>query len=153
MTDDNAGVRIPPPLMFLAALLIGLWIDSAWASGQMASLPITLYGGIITLGGVALLIFSSRWYKRVGSNIEPWKPTTAIIKTGVYRYSRNPIYLGMAVVQAGLAIAAASYAALVTLAICMVIIQVYVIAREETYLENKFGAEYTDYKRSVRRWI
>lgn len=59
----------------------------------------------------------------------------------------------MAITQVGLAIAAASYAALITLAICIAIMQYYVIAREETYLEDKFGAEYTDYKRTVRRWI
>lgn len=93
MGKDNAGVRIPPPLIFLASLLIGLWIDSAWFDGQMAGKLPTVGGGIITLCGVVLMAYSSRWHKRVGSNIEPWKPTTTIIKTGVYGYSRNPIYL------------------------------------------------------------
>ena len=76
-----------------------------------------------------------------------------VIDTGVYRYSRNPIYLGMALAQGGLAIAGGSLAALATLGLSLLAIRTYVIAREERYLEGKFGKVYSDYKQRVRRWI
>ncbi|HER27122.1 MAG TPA: isoprenylcysteine carboxylmethyltransferase family protein, partial [Rhodospirillales bacterium] len=127
--------------------------DSSWFSLQLASLEYTLLGGAIAVTGLALTIYSALGHRKIGSNVEPWKPTTAIISSGVYGYTRNPIYLGMAAFQTGLAIAGDSLGALVTLALSVMIIQSYVIAREERYLEAKFGSEYTDYKARVRRWI
>lgn len=150
---DNAGVRVPPPLIFLTLLLLGLWYDSPWFDGHMATMELTIGGGILATLGFALLIPCALGFKKAGSHLEPWKPTTAIISTGVYGYSRNPIYLGMAMMHGGLAIGGGSMAALGTLVIGMMIIQIYVIAREERYLEAKFGAEYNDYRTRVRRWV
>lgn len=150
---DNAGVRVPPPLIFLSLLLAGLYYDSPWFEGQLAATGVTVAGSVITALGIALMLLSAPRHKKAGSNVEPWKPTTTIITTGVYAYTRNPIYLGMALTHGGLAIAGGSIAALVTLVLCILVIQTYVIAREERYLEAKFGSAYTDYKSQVRRWI
>lgn len=150
---DNAGVKVPPPLVFLAALLIGLWWDSPWFSGHSAGVVPTIVGAIIALGGAGLILIGSRGHSKAETNVEPWRPTTAIISTGVYGYSRNPIYLGMAVLQFGLGICGGSLGALVMIVPAVLFIQFYVIAREERYLESKFGAAYTDYKNSVRPWF
>ncbi len=150
---DNAGVRVPPPLIFLGFLLVGLWYDSAWFEGRMTEIGLTVAGGILAALGFALILISTPHHKKAGSNVEPWKPTTAIITTGVYGYSRNPIYLGMALAHGGLAICGGSMAALVTLVLSVLVIQTYVIAREERYLEAKFDKVYSDYKERVRRWI
>ena len=150
---DHAGVRVPPPLIFLTLLLVGLWYDSPWFEGQLAAMEMTIGGGIIATLGFALMIPCALGFRKAKSHIEPWKPTTAIISDGVYAYSRNPIYVGMALVHGGLAISGDSIAALATLMIGMLIMQYYVIAREERYLEAKFGSEYNDYKKKVRRWI
>ncbi len=151
--QDHPGVRVPPPVIFLLPLLAGLAYDSAWASGGLAGMTWMVAGGVLILAGLAALIASALRFKRVGTNIEPWKPTTAIIDDGIYAYSRNPIYLGMTLGCAGLAVAGGSLAALVLLIPCLVIIRFYVIGREEAYLEAKFGDEYRDYKMRVRRWI
>jgi len=150
---DHAGVRVPPPLIFLFFLLAGLWVDSPWFAGQMAPPTLTAAGGLLAAVGIALILAGAWPHKKAGTNLEPWKPTTAIITDGLYRYSRNPIYLGMALSHAGLAVAGGSLAALATLAGSVLVIQTYVIAREERYLEAKFGKAYSDYKARVRPWI
>ncbi len=150
---DNAGVRVPPPLFFLGFLLVGLWYDSPWFDGRMAGIGVTAAGGVLAALGFALILISVPRLKNAGSNVEPWKPTTTIITTGVYGYSRNPIYLGMALAHGGLAICGGSMAALASLMLSVLVIQAYVIAREERYLEAKFGKVYSDYKERVRRWI
>lgn len=144
---------MPPPLIFLGFLLAGLWYDSLWFDGRLAGLGATIVGSVITFLGITVMGVASRRHKQVGTNLEPWKPTTAIIATGIYARSRNPIYLGMALTHGGLAVAGGSTAALVTLGLCVLVIQFYVIAREEHYLEAKFGADYVEYKNKVRRWI
>jgi len=150
---DHAGVKVPPPLVFLVALLIGLWWDSPWLSGGSVAAVPTMIGAIIALSGAGLIVVAALGHRRAGTNLEPWHPTTAIIDTSVYGFSRNPIYLGMAVVQFGIAISAGSLGALIMIVPAVLFIQFYVIAREERYLEAKFGAAYTDYKNRVRPWF
>lgn len=151
--SDNAGIRVPPPLIFVGFLLVGLGYDSPWFEGGMAELGMTVAGGVLAALGFTLILISAPRHKEAGTNVEPWKPTTTIITTGVYGYSRNPIYLGMALTHGGLAICGGSMAALATLVLSILVIQSYVIAREERYLEAKFGKVYSDYKETVRRWI
>ena len=153
IASDNAGVRVPPPLIFLGFLLVGLWCDSPWFEGRIAEIGVTAAGGVLAALGFALILISGLRYKKVGSNLEPWKPTTTIITTGVYGYSRNPMYLGMALAHGGLAICGGSMAALASLMLSVLVIQTYVIAREERYLEAKFGEVYSNYKERVRCWI
>ncbi len=153
IASDNAGVRVPPPLIFLGFLLVGLLYDSPWFEGRMAGIGVTAAGGVLAALGFALILISAPLLKKAGSNVEPWKPTTTIVTTGVYGYSRNPIYLGMALAHGGLAISGGSMAALASLIPSVLVIQSYVIAREERYLEAKFGKLYSDYKQRVRRWI
>ena len=151
--NDNPGVRIPPPLIFLGFLIIGLWYDSPWFEGYLTDIKLLIMGGIIVVLGGTFILKSAPRHKEVGSNVEPWKPTTIIITNGVYAYTRNPIYLGMLIVHGGLAIAAAIISALITFAISICAIQFYVIAREESYLDSKFGDTYKACKAKVRRWI
>ncbi|MBL4758273.1 MAG: isoprenylcysteine carboxylmethyltransferase family protein [Rhizobiales bacterium] len=150
---DNAGVKIPPPLIFLGCLLVGLGDDSPWLNFQLAETWMMVIGGLITAAGIVLILKGAPRHKAAGSNVEPWKPTTTIMTDGLYGWSRNPIYLGMAIIHAGLALSGGSLAALVTLAPAILAIRFYVIAREERYLEAKFGDEYLAYKAKVRRWI
>lgn len=150
---DHAGVKIPPPLCFMAFLVVGILFDSAWIDRRLSADYLTIFGGVIAVISAIYLIIAAQKHKSAGSNVEPWKPTTTIISEGAYKYSRNPIYLAMALVYTGIAIAAASWFALILLPFCLLIIRYYVIAREEAYLEDKFGKEYLDYKARVRRWL
>jgi|TARA_R100000005_G_scaffold96705_2_gene86393 protein-S-isoprenylcysteine O-methyltransferase Ste14 len=150
---DHAGVRIPPPLIFLTFLVAGLLLDSGWIRGVLPPLPFTIAGAILFLAALALLLLSAEKFHRAKTHLEPWKPTTQIITNGIYRYSRNPIYLSMAIAYAGISTAAASWTAIILLIPCLFIIHYYVIMKEEAYLEDKFGKEYLAYRAKVRRWL
>ena len=151
--QDHPGVRIPPPLIFGACLLAGLWLQSAWFAGQLAAMPYMIVGGALAVLGLGFIAASVPKFFRAGTSIEPWRPATTMLADGVYGISRNPIYLGMALGCAGVAIAAASLPALIGTAVAVVVIRYYVIAREERYLDSRFGEEYSAYKSKVRRWI
>jgi protein-S-isoprenylcysteine O-methyltransferase Ste14 len=89
----------------------------------------------------------------LGTRPEPWQPTTAITTQGIYAWTRNPMYLGMAALQVAAAIALASVGALLTTTSSLIVVDRYVIRREERYLEGKFGTSYLAYKARVRRWL
>ncbi len=102
---------------------------------------------------IALFSFAVAKFRAAGTPVPASKPTTAIVRTGPYRFSRNPIYLAFSVLQVGIAIWVNSLWLLATLAGALALIHYVVIPREEQYLERRFGAEYLDYKASVRRWL
>ncbi|WP_377844027.1 methyltransferase family protein [Bosea sp. UC22_33] len=152
---DSAGVRFPPPFIYLGALLLGLaaerfvplrsfGIDRHWVIGA---------GALLVIAGAALMLSAAGLFRRLGTNVRPSRPTKLIAKTGPYRWTRNPMYLGMALTHAGLAIGLDGPIALALLPLVLIVIQTRVIAREERYLEAKFGADYRQYKAEVRRWL
>jgi len=153
--DDTPGVIAPPPLLFLGALVIGAALDYG-----LARVPIGLPGGFrlgagaaLTAASLGLLAGAFERFRRAGTPVEPWRPSTALVTDGVYRFTRNPIYLAMALAYLGLALAVDSIALLVLLPPLIALVQVGVIAREERYLAGKFGDEYRRYMASVRRWL
>jgi len=152
---DHPGVIAPPPLIFICVLLLALAFD--WlVSGPGFGLPYMarmLAGGLLCIGGLALILAAGKRFSDAGTNIQTRKPSTALVTTGIYRYSRNPIYLGMALIYVGLSLFADSILALAWLPLALIIMYNGVIRREERYLESKFGQEYRAYKRRVRRWI
>ncbi|RVU37790.1 isoprenylcysteine carboxylmethyltransferase family protein [Hwanghaeella grinnelliae] len=150
---DHAGVRVPPPLIFLVFLGGGIWLDSAWIAGAFAPLPWMIAGGCLLAAGLALIVLAGVGHFAAGTHVEPWKPTSAIVSSGLYAHSRNPMYLGMALGQVGVAAAAGSLIGALSVVFSVAVVQWYVIGREERYLEAKFGQPYLDYKRRVRRWI
>jgi protein-S-isoprenylcysteine O-methyltransferase Ste14 len=150
---DTAGVVVPPPLIYLAGLIVGFVLDALLPEAALPWPVRWILGGALVLAGVALLASFNTAFTRGGTAVEPWKPTTAIVTSGPYRFTRNPAYLGMALLYIGLTLLADAPWALVTLPIVIVVVDRTVIAREERYLERKFGAEYLNYKRTVRRWI
>lgn len=150
---DTPGVIAPPPLLYLGALGIGFGLDAL--SGG-ATLPPTIarpVGAALMVAGGGLLGAFARAFDRARTPIDPYTPSETIVTDGPYRLTRNPAYLGMALAYAGIAIVANAPWALVPLPVTVAVIDRGVIAREERYLERKFGAQYTDYKRHVRRWL
>lgn len=164
---DTPGVIAPPPVIYLAFVLAGWALAGlgerpeavqagfGWlAAGFGLDMPVrrgvalTLIVGGILFDGVAAGLF-----RRRGTAVEPWKPTTALIVDGPYRFSRNPIYIGFAVTYVGLAIAMDSWIALLLLAPCLFVVDRFVIRREERYLAAKFGGAYQAYCERVRRWL
>ena len=152
---DTPGVILPPPLIFVGILLLGLVLDRA-LSGPGFGLDSVWRIAIavpLILAGFTLIILAARRFRSARTNVQTRRPATTIVTTGLYRYSRNPIYLGMMLAYIGLSLLADSVLALAGLPAAIIVIRCGVIAREERYLEAKFGDAYRAYKRSTRRWI
>jgi protein-S-isoprenylcysteine O-methyltransferase Ste14 len=150
---DNAGIRIPPPLYYIAAFLVGVALElifpTSWPPFWVRLTAALLAGGAwLALDGAAMVFF-----RRAGTSMVPMNPTTALVTSGPYRFTRNPMYLGMAFLYVALAFALGVIWALALLPAVIVIVDRVVIAREEPYLERKFGQAYRDYKARVRRWL
>jgi protein-S-isoprenylcysteine O-methyltransferase Ste14 len=153
--DDSPQVRFPPPFVYAGMLMLGFLIGS-FIGRPSIGLDIVVGSSIglaLLVGGTAIMVAAGLLFRKVGNNLEPWRSATTIVSSGVYRFTRNPMYLGMALIFAGLAMVFDGLAALMLLPVVVIIIQTQVIAREERYLEEKFGDDYRAYKNKVSRWI
>jgi protein-S-isoprenylcysteine O-methyltransferase Ste14 len=151
-TRGTAGVIAPPPVIFLGFLGLGFAFEWLMPGAELPGW-VRWIGAAVIVAGVALMISFEAAFKRVGTDANPYRPSTALATDGPYRYSRNPAYLGMATTYAGITLAAAAPWALLMLAPAVSVIHYGVIAREEQYLERLFGEDYLAYKRTTRRWI
>jgi protein-S-isoprenylcysteine O-methyltransferase Ste14 len=150
---DTPGVIAPPPLVYLGALAAGLLLDRFLPLAAFEARPAAIAGlGFLALGAL-LMFLGMREFQRAGTDYRPYKPTTRIIESGPFRFTRNPLYLSLTLIYAGIALSLGSSWALVLLVPVLVIIRYGVIAREERYLTHKFGGEYLRYKEQVRRWL
>ncbi len=148
----NLGL-VRPPLVFLASLVSGTVIHLVV---PLPFLPVTLavpLGVPLVAVAIALFSYSVATFRAAGTPVPARKPTTTIVGTGPYRFSRNPIYLAFSLFQFGIAIWVNSVWLMATLVGAVALIHSVVIPREERYLERKFGAQYLHYKASVRRWL
>src|SRR5262245_12398988 len=156
-TDTGtAGVIARPPLLFLATLLSGFVVD------RLLPLPYPvpgidlvrwIIGGSLILIGLTLVATGIRNFSRAGTPVPTNEPTRALVTTGIHGWTRNPIYLGMFVLYVGIGVAAESPWVLVLTLPLAITIRYGVVAREEAYLERRFGDAYRDYKTRVRRWL
>jgi protein-S-isoprenylcysteine O-methyltransferase Ste14 len=150
---DRPGVVAPPPLIYLAGLGLGLLLDALLPSASLPSALSLPLGVVLILAGVALQGTFIRAFWRAGTNVDPYKPVTAIVSGGPYRLTRNPGYLGFALIVAGIALLAEALWVFAALVPTIAVVDRGVIAREERYLERKFGEEYRRYRARVRRWV
>jgi protein-S-isoprenylcysteine O-methyltransferase Ste14 len=153
---DNAGVRIPPPFLFLGGLVAGYILDlirHVPVAPPEWSLAVRVLGGVLAAAAFALMLSAVVLFRRAGTHPEPWKTTTRLVLDGPYRFTRNPMYLGMAAFLVGLGLVGNALWPVIAVFPAVLIIRTQVIAREEAYLERKFGAEYLAYKSRVRRWL
>lgn len=152
---DTAGVVAPPPLIYLSGVSVG-WILNYFYPAQIVFLPreAEIVGGVVFVGIAGWIIVAAfRAFRQAKTNIEPWKPTTAIVSSGVFGFSRNPVYLAMTLLYLGVALLLDSIWILLLIIPVLFLITVGVILREEKYLTEKFGDEYLNYKKRVRRWL
>lgn len=154
VADKNGpGLKFPPPLLAFAA------IGGAWLIDAIKPLPIvegealSLGGGLIIAIALMIALVALLQFIQAKTKIEPWHPTSAIIRKGVYRFSRNPIYLAFCIATVGAGLVLNSWWVIASVAIVKSSLEHLVISREEIYLEKKFGDIYLDYKRRVRRWL
>lgn len=148
----SAGVKTPPPLIYAGFFLVGAALHWAWPWPLL--FPNSMILGLVTvLAGFALVVFCAMAFRRAGTPLRPDLPTEALIEAGLYRFSRNPIYIGLTVIYLGAALAVASWWPLLLLPVLLALMNYGVILREERYLAAKFGDAYHEYRRRVRRWF
>ncbi len=151
--NDNPDVIAPPPLIFLSGLLIGGLISWFFPIGFLPESFAMVSGTVLIIAGLAIILTAILQMRRAETNVEPWKPTMAILNEGIYGVSRNPIYVAMALIYTGVAFLFNSFWFLPPLVLVLPVIHYGVILREEKYLEGKFGVDYLNYKNHVRRWL
>jgi protein-S-isoprenylcysteine O-methyltransferase Ste14 len=150
---DSAAVIAPPPLIYLGGVALGFVLEAALPS---ASLPAALQwgvGGALIVAGVGFARAFFRALVGAGTTVSPFSASSALVTTGPYRFSRNPGYLGMALVFAGISLMSGALWSLAALVPTLALVEFGVIRREERYLERTFGAEYREYKARTRRWL
>jgi protein-S-isoprenylcysteine O-methyltransferase Ste14 len=157
MTEGERGarVRLPPPLVFLAGILIGVACARVIAR---APVPLDrtlgiLAGLVVLAAGVGCILSARIYFVRTGQSPFPWKPTPSLIVTGLYRYTRNPMYVGMTLIELGLGLALDNLWISAFALPALGIVHVTAVRPEEEYLTKKFGESYTRYLTQVRRYF
>jgi protein-S-isoprenylcysteine O-methyltransferase Ste14 len=153
---DTPGVIAPPPLIALVALLIGValdWLLPAYVLTVLLSFEARIGLGVLLIAaGIALALTGRSTFVRFGTQVNPFKPSSALVTTGVFAHVRNPMYVGLALLVAGIGIALASDWTLVMLMAAGLTIHFGVVKREERYLTAKFGDAYRHYMETVPRY-
>ncbi len=150
---DRPGVIAKPPLLYAGALVLGLVLNAIWPSRVVAETIRYPAGILLIILGAFIVAAALRAFRRAGTNVDVHQPATAVVTSGPYRFSRNPMYLSLTLIYAGIGVAANSLWVLVLAVPLLAIIRYGVVAREERYLEQKFGEAYVRYRKSVRRWL
>jgi protein-S-isoprenylcysteine O-methyltransferase Ste14 len=154
---DISNVVIRPPVLFLIALAVGLladrWLVPLDLVPFLSWWPRQWLGGAMILAGMAAVVDCARRFRQAGTAVQTSHPTSSIVDVGLYRYSRNPIYLGLSAVHLGVAVADNNAWLPLLLVPVLLVLRFGVIAREEAYLERRFGPQYVAYKARVRRWL
>lgn len=150
---DNPGVRIPPPLLYAAAVIGGWLLDRQW--------PLPVGGGVYRM--VLAWVLVAAWavlgasaiglFRRKQTSMLPFRPAHALIVTGPYTITRNPMYVSLALLAVAFALFLNTWWPVLLLVPTLLAVQRFVIVREEHYLRRRFGAEYDAYARRVRRWL
>ena len=151
-----AGAITRPPFLYLACILLGLAFDHVLplplALPEAALIRLPVAGGLIVVG-LAIVAAGIRNFSRAATPVPSNQPVRALVTTGIHGWSRNPIYVGMFLLYAGVGWAARSPWVLVLALPLAITLRYGVVAREEAYLERRFGDPYRDYKARVRRWL
>ncbi len=152
---DGAAVRIAPPLVYLGGVIVGVVLHAL-----AMPLPMGLSTGLRIAAGVAAAMLglvlmggAIGLFRRTGQDPKPWESTPEIISTGVYRITRNPMYVGMALLQIAIGVGLTNWWIIILVPPVLAIVHTTAVRHEEVYLERKFGDEFTRYKTSVRRWL
>lgn len=159
MSDERPatpGVHFPPPFVFVAAFLLGMALDRwvmrfRFGDARWPLLPAA--GWALIALGLFVMLWAILTFTRARTSVLPFRPATAMVTSGPYRFSRNPMYVGLTLLYVGLSLLTGMAWPLVMLPLALVTLTALVIRREERYLEAEFGAEYRAYRARVRRWV
>jgi protein-S-isoprenylcysteine O-methyltransferase Ste14 len=151
--NDAPNVKIIPPLVYLVGIVIGFLATIGLPTKVVPNSVAWTVGGILIFCGAVLAGGAILKFKDVGTTVRPDRAASTLVIAGPYKISRNPMYLGLAFVYLGVAVARQSVWALILLPVVLIVIQRGAIEPEEAFLEKRFGANYIRYKENVRRWL
>ena len=151
--EKGAGVKFPPPLIVLGSILAGYAMHFVLPLPIRDSREIMIAGIVLVTIALVIIIIAALSFRRAKTHIEPWKPTSAIVSSGIFGVSRNPIYLAFCCATIGIGLILNSWWVLFSFLPTAVLIYIIAIKPEEAYLERNFGDEYLVYKSRVRRWF
>jgi protein-S-isoprenylcysteine O-methyltransferase Ste14 len=156
-SSDTPGLVTRPPIFLLAAIVLAVALE--WIAG-IALLPAPGFASVVSWIGVVILaagayfaVGGSREFTRAGTNVDPMKPALKLVTSGPYRFTRNPMYLGMVLFLLGLSLMFSLEWGIVLTVVLWIVFDRYVVAREEAYLTRKFGEPYREFLGRTRRWI
>jgi protein-S-isoprenylcysteine O-methyltransferase Ste14 len=145
--------RMLPPVILLFAITIALELSALLPGPRFGGGAMEVVGGAIALAGLALMVYSAGLFRRRGTGVRPFTETTLLVVEGPYRFTRNPMYLGMTLMLTGIGLVLGALVPLVTVPLFMAIITTRYIAKEEQLLAAQFGSSYQAYRARVRRWL
>jgi protein-S-isoprenylcysteine O-methyltransferase Ste14 len=154
-TSGGARVHFPPPLVFLALVVVGVILQRAlWP----LAIPLGFWkrigiGAVVLLAGLSSIISARIWFTRTGQSPIPWKPSPELLVQGIYRHTRNPMYVGVTVIQMGLGVLLDNLWISMLAPVALALVHFIAVRPEEAYLAEKFGDSYLRYKASVRRYL
>ncbi len=151
--QDTPGVLAPPPLIFAAALVLGWLLNRAVPLPLLPAAIAPWVGGVLVITALAIAAAAMREMRRARTAVDPYTPSTALVRTGPFARSRNPIYVALILLSLGLSLLANALWCGVLLLAAVIVLRRFVIAREEAYLERRFGDEYQRYCATTRRWF
>lgn len=156
-TEKAAPVKFPPPVIGILTIIVGHVLGRFLPLFPDIALPTPArywIGGIVCVLSIAIfVILPARQFNATGQDPKPWTPTPEIVVSGLYRYTRNPMYVGMLIFCLGFAVILSEAWIVILTPVCGWLIYLIAIRHEEVYLEEKFGETYLAYKNTVRRWI
>ncbi|WP_237215162.1 methyltransferase family protein [Falsiroseomonas oryziterrae] len=150
-TDHGPGVRVPPPVIATAVMVAAWVLDRIWT--VQIGPPATALGGMVIFLSVALVGWAVLALVKAGNDPRPDRPDAAMVESGPYRFSRNPIYLGFLLAATGLALMWGTLWGWIGVVVTHGLLDRLVIAKEEAYLAGRFGAAYEAYRARVRKWM
>lgn len=148
----HSGVHVPPPAIYAAVFAMGAVLHH-FRPLPLSRMRLLSLGTVIIAASVCLILWAAGTFWRAGTSVLPIRPSTALVTSGPFRFTRNPMYLAMAAAYIGAALILNSLWPLLLFPALIVLIRTFVIRLEERYMETVFGSAYADYKRAVRRWM
>ena len=145
--------RILPPTLLLICLLTMIGLRLVFPGPEFFSLPLALSGGAILTVGLVVTIGGDQQFKKARTPVTPLEAPQVLVTGGLYRYTRNPMYLGFALILAGAWLGLGALSSLIGFLIFVILIDRWYIPYEEARLTAIFGQAYRDYQRRVGRWL
>jgi len=150
---DHANVRIPPPILALLHIIAAFLLARLIPLPFIAASIVKYIGFALVVIGFLLGLGAALTFRRERTTLDPYHPVSSIVTSGIYSFSRNPIYLGFLLMVIGIPLVGGTYWGIILAPIFILLCNRLVIEHEEAYLGKKFGTTYTDYKSRVRRWL